>query len=140
MECVTFKEFACFKGSDISELADRDPENVPIVTDTSDLSCTPVISTENCEAGKFTNLEVTQVIARTNKDIKEEYWKKGLDQAPDKECKERPIICTSEIEVIQGDGLVEEVKELRCRDMYNSKDLEGVTSRKDSKGKAFYRA
>ena len=75
------------------------------MTDTSDLSCTPVISTENCQQGKFNNLEVTQVIARTNNNIKEEYWKKGLDQAPDKECKEKPIICSSKIELIQGAGV-----------------------------------
>ena len=48
LECVTFDQFACFKGSDISLIADRDPRNVPILTDTADLSCTPVISTENC--------------------------------------------------------------------------------------------
>ena len=43
---------------------------------------------------------MTQVIARTHKDIKQEYWKKGLYEAPDKECKERPIICESDIQVI----------------------------------------
>jgi hypothetical protein len=70
LECVELKQLACYKGSDIDEIADVDLELVPIIHEGIDLSCTPVISTENCQQGKFNDLQVAQVIARTNKDIK----------------------------------------------------------------------
>lgn len=125
----------------MSYIADTDPNSVPVVTKKSDISCIPIITTDDCNQGTFTNLQVTQVVARTHRDINQEYWKKGLYEAPDKECKERPIICNSDIQVIQDGNITKgQVKVVKCKDIYNSQELLNATARNDSNGKLYYRA